>query len=110
MTATMVLKLISSLAYLVFDALLSGVTFSHEQLPASVEKRLLKISPHEMMTARARIKAIPDMLGVLRDAELQLRDWQNSLSWEDEDKYTDKKKEELESLISRIQRVFRELK
>ena len=94
----------------VFDALLSGVTFSHGQLPASVEKRLLKISPHEMMTARAHIKAIPDMLEALRNAEFQLRAWRNSLSWEDEDKYTGEKKKQLEFLISRIQSVFRELK
>ena len=90
----------------IFDWLLSGVTFAHGQLPDSVEKRLLNVSPSEMANTRTRVKAIPDMLMALRDAEFQLRSWLIDLSWDDDDEYTEAKREELESLISKIQHIF----
>ena len=92
----------------IYDSLLSGVTFTHGQLPPSVEKRLLCVSPGEIAGARAEIKAIPEMRKILANAEFQLRAWLMELSWttDDDNKYAQEKIEELEELITRIHQLF----
>ena len=96
----------------IFDCLLSGVTFVHGQLPQSVEKRLLSISPGEIAKARAEIKTIPEMRKSLLDAKFQLEVWLMELSWtcDDDNKYAAKKKAELDALIHRIHSVFERLR
>ena len=97
----------------IFDSLLSGVAFTHGQLPPSVEKRLLSTSPGEIAKARAAIKEIPEMKRALLGAKFHLEMLLMYLTtWYDDDdnKWTVEKKHDLDALMHKIHGIFQRIR